>query len=93
MFKIRLNDLSEIKHDLESNIIEARAEILNGKCNVSSILKLGPSAQYKDLSLEKTFCHVKTNMLGVPNGCSQLELRGKNVENRLMNLKVVFEGK
>lgn len=92
-FKIRLNDLKEINHDLEDNIIEVRAERINGACSVSSVIKLGPSAQYKDLSLESTFCEVRTNMLGLPNGCSLLELKGKNAANTSTNLKVSFKGK
>lgn len=92
-FKIRLNDLKEINHDLEDNIIEVRAEIINGKCEVNSVIKLGASAQYKDLLLETTFCEVKTNMLGVPNGCSKLELKGRNAANTSTTLKATFKGK
>lgn len=77
-FKVKLNDLSEIKHDLESNEIEARAEIINGECVVKSIIQLGASAKYVKLDLQRTFCEVETNMVGIPNGCKYLELAGKN---------------
>ncbi len=90
-FKVRLNDLSEIKHDLESNIIEARAEIVNGTCTVNSIIQLGASAKYKKLNLQRTFCEVNS-LLGVPNGCKYLELAGKDNATG-EGLKVKFKGK
>lgn len=77
-FKVKLNDLSEIRHDLESNIIEARAEVINGACVVKSMIQLGASAKYIKLNLQRTYCEVETNMVGIPNGCKYLELAGKN---------------
>lgn len=90
-FKVRLNDLSEIRHDLESNIIEVRAEIVNGQCKVNSIIELGASAKYKKLNLQRTFCDVNSFM-GVPNGCKNLELAGKDNATG-EGLKVQFKGK
>ena len=90
-FTVRLNDLSEIKHDLESNIIEIQAKTINGNCTVNSIIPLGASAKYKKLNLERTYCEVKS-VLGVPNGCKYIELSGKeNTTNEI--LKVKFIGK
>jgi len=90
-FKVRLNDLSEIKHDLESNIIEARAEIVNGKCIVNSIIELGASSKYKKLNLQRTYCEVNSFM-GVPNGCKYLELAGRDNATG-EGLKARFKGK
>lgn len=90
-FKVRLNDLSEIKHDLESNIIEARAEIVNGTCTVNSIIQLGASSKYKKLNLQRTYCEVN-NILGVPKGCKYLELSGKD-EATNADITVRFKGK
>ncbi len=92
VFNVRLNDLSEIKHDLENNIIEVRSEINNGVCTVKSLIKLGASAKYRALNLKRTFCEVETNMLGVPNGCQFLELQGTD-NNTNESLRVRFKGK
>lgn len=90
-FKVRLNDLSEIKHDLESNVIEVRAEIINGTCTVNPIIQLGASAKYKKLNLKRTYCEVNT-VMGIPKGCKFLELSGvENTTNE--QLKVRFKGK
>ena len=91
-FKIRLNDLTEIQHDLEDNTLEVSSEINNGKCETKSIIKLGPSAQYRKLNLKRTFCEVKTNMVGVPSGCKYLELQGVDADNGT-KLTVRFKGK
>ena len=91
-FKVRLNDLSEIRHDLENNTIEARAEINNGECDVKSIIQLGASAKYKKLNLQRTYCEVDKNMLGVPTGCKYLELSGTDAATG-EKLSVRFKGK
>ena len=90
-FKVLLNDLSEIKHDLESNVIEIRSEIVNGTCNVSSVIALGASEKYKKLNLQSTYCEVSST-LGVPKGCKYLELSGKDVATNEV-IKVRFKGK
>lgn len=91
-FKVRLNDLSEIKHDLEDNNIEVKAEIIAGVCTVKSVIKLGASAKYKKMNLERTYCDVDKNFLGVPSGCTYLELQGKQVDTNEA-LKARFKGK
>lgn len=91
-FKVRLNDLSEIKHDLEDNNIEVKAEIVAGVCTVKSVLKLGASSKYKKMNLERTHCDVEKNFLGVPSGCNHLELLGKQIDTN-ETLKVRFKGK
>lgn len=90
-FKVRLNDLSEIKHDLESNIIEVRAEIVNGACTVNSIIQLGASSKYKELNLKRTYCEVNT-VMGIPNGCKFLELSGVEKSSAEV-LKIRYKGK
>lgn len=90
-FKVRLSDLSEIKHDLENNIIEVRSEIINGTCTVNSIIQLGASAKYKKLNMERTYCEVNS-ILGIPNGCKYLELAGKDNATG-EGIKVRFKGK
>lgn len=91
-FKVRLNDLSEIKHDLEDNNIEVKAEIIAGVCTVKSVIKLGASAKYKKMNLERTYCDVDKNFLGVPSGCNYLDLQGKQIDTNEV-LKVRFKGK
>lgn len=91
-FKVKLNDLSEIKHDLESNEIEARAELVNGVCLVKSVIQLGASAKYIKLNLQRTYCEVEKNMVGIPNGCKFLELAGKN-DATGEGVKIRFKGK
>lgn len=91
-FKVKLNDLSEIKHDLESNEIEARAEVVNGACVVKSVIQLGASAKYIKLDLQRTFCEVEKNMVGIPKGCKFLELAGKN-DATDEGVKARFKGK
>lgn len=90
-FKVRLNDLSEIRHDLESNTIEARAEIVNGTCTVNSIIQLGASAKYKKLNLKRTYCEVNS-VFGIPNGCKFLELAGTDNATG-EGIKARFKGK
>ncbi len=91
-FKVSLNDLREIKHDLEDTKIEAIAAIKNGNCEVSSIIKLGASAKYRKLNLTRSYCEVETNLLGVPKGCKYLELQGKDADTG-ESIKVRFKGK
>ena len=91
-FKVRLNDLSEINHDLENNNIEVAAEIVAGICTVKSIIKLGASSKYKKITIEKIFCNVEKNFLGVPSGCTYLELQGKELDT-LEIVKVIYKGK
>lgn len=90
-FLIRLNDLSEIKHDLQSSNVEIKAEIIGGDCVVKSIITLGASAKYRKMNLEKTYCEVKTNLLKVPTGCHYLELQGREVDTDLP-IKVRYKG-
>lgn len=91
-FKVNLNDLKEIKHDLEDTKIEITSEIQNGKCEVSSILKLGASAKYRKLNLKRTYCEVEKNLLGVPTGCKSLELQGTDADSDEA-IRVRFKGK
>ena len=91
-FKVKLNDLSEIKHDLEDTKIEAVATIVNGNCEVNSIIKLGASSKYRKMNLKRTYCEVDKNLLGVPKGCKFLELQGVDADNGEA-LKVRFKGK
>lgn len=91
-FKVKLNDLSEIKHDLEDNNIEAIAVLKNGNCDVSSVIKLGASANYRKMNLKRTFCEVDKNILSVPKGCKYLELQGTDADTG-ESLKVRFKGK
>nr|BDT28964.1 DUF4833 domain-containing protein [Bacteriovorax sp. HI3] len=91
-FKVKLNDLSEIKHDLEDTNIEALAALKNGNCDVTSVIKLGASANYRKMNLKRTFCEVDKNLLGVPKGCKYLELQGTDADTGEA-LKVRFKGK
>lgn len=91
-FKVKLNDLSEINHDLEDTKIEAVAEVVNGACEVRSIVKLGASAKYRKMNLKRTYCQVDKNLVGVPKGCKYLELSGIDADNGEA-LKVRFRGK
>lgn len=91
-FKIRLNDLSEIKHDLEDNTLEVNAVLENGNCNIQSVIKLGASANHRKLNLTRTYCEVSKNMIGIPKGCSYLELQGTDADTG-ESLKVRYKGK
>ena len=78
-FRVKLNDLSEVKHDLVETSMEVASEIINGKCTVKSVLTLGPSGKYRKIDLNRTFCNVSKNLVGVPNGCNYLLLEGTDV--------------
>ena len=78
-FKIRLIDLSELKHDLPLSPIEVVSEISGGVCTVKSVLSLGGSAKYRKIDLKKTFCEVSKNFIGIPNGCNVLHLEGNDI--------------
>lgn len=91
-FKMKLNDLSEINHDLEDATVETQAEINNGNCEVKSILKLGASANYARMNLKRTYCQVDKSFVGVPKGCKFLELKGLNADDDSA-LKIRFNEK
>lgn len=80
-FRIRMGDLNELSHDLTQPVIEVVSEMNQGECEVKAILTLGASARYKKIDLDKTYCEVSTNFLGVPNGCNFLELTGKDLDS------------
>ncbi|MBC7540216.1 MAG: hypothetical protein H7281_15430 [Bacteriovorax sp.] len=79
-YKIRLSDLSELNHDLEDTAMEVSSAVINGKCQVKSVLKLGPSGKYRKLNLKRTYCEVTTNLVGIPNGCKFLDLQGNDAD-------------
>lgn len=78
-FKVRLTDLSELKHDLSDPTMEVVSEVTGGKCAVKSVITLGPSARYRKIDLDRTFCDVSKNFVGLPNGCNFLDLEGKDI--------------
>ena len=78
-FKVRLNDLSEVRHDLTDPTMEVVSEMVNGECTVKSIISLGASSKYRKIDLQKTYCEVTTNFVGIPNGCKYIELIGKDI--------------
>lgn len=81
LFKVELTDLSEVKHDLVDPVLEIKSEVSEGECIVQAILTLGPSNKYRKIDLQKTYCEVTTNFLGIPNGCKFLELQGVDIDN------------
>ncbi len=91
-FTVKLNDLSELRTDLEDNKIDVVAQIANGNCEVKSIIKLGASAKYRKMALNSTFCEVDRNFVGVPKGCKYLDLKGKDADTNEA-LSVRFKGK
>jgi hypothetical protein len=80
-FRMKLNDLTELQHDLNETSIEVQSEIQNGKCNVKSLLMLGASGKYRKLSLKRIYCDVSKNLLGIPNGCNFISLEGQDADN------------
>lgn len=80
-FKVQLTDLSEVKHDLADPVLEIKSEISEGECEVKAILTLGSSHKYRKINLQKTYCEVTTNFMGIPNGCKFLELQGVDIDN------------
>ena len=91
-FKVRMNDLNDLKNDLEDISLETSSTFINGNCKVKTIIKLGPSAKYRKLNLKRTYCEVSTNWVGIPNGCKFLELSGKD-DDTGEDLKVRFNKK
>lgn len=91
-FKIRMNDLSELKHDLEDTTIDVKSEISGGVCQVKSILKLGPSSKYRKINLKRFYCEVSTNMIGIPKGCKFVELQGNDIDTGEL-VKVRYKSK
>lgn len=91
-FKVKLNDLSEVRHDLTDTTMEVMSEVVNGNCVVKSVLTLGASGKYRKMDLNRTFCDVSKNMVGVPNGCNNLILEGTDVATG-ESLKVTFKKK
>lgn len=91
-FKIKLNDLSELRHDLTDTTMEINSEMVNGKCEVKSVLTLGASGRYRKIDLNRTFCNVSKNLIGVPNGCNFIELEGSDTSTG-ETIKVKFKKK
>ena len=87
-----MNDLNDLKNDLEDISLETSSTFINGNCKVKTIIKLGPSAKYRKLNLKRTYCEVSTNWVGIPNGCKFLELSGKD-DDTGEDLKVRFNKK
>lgn len=80
LFRIKLNDLTELRHDLTDTTVDVSSEISQGKCNVKSILHLGASGNYAKMNVKKVYCDVTKNMIGVPNGCSFIQLEGTDAD-------------
>lgn len=80
-FKVKLNDLSEVKHDLEDPSLEVISEYRDGECQVKSILTLGASHKYRKVDITRTYCEVTSNFLGIPNGCKYLDLEGEDIDS------------
>ena len=91
-FRITLNDLKELRHDLTDTTMEIISEMNQGKCGVKSILTLGASGKYRKMDLERTYCEVSKNLIGLPNGCTTLLLEGKDASNGEL-IKVSFRKK
>lgn len=91
-FKVKLNDLSELRHDLADTSVEVVSEISQGKCNVKSVLHLGASGAYSKMNVKRVYCEVTKNMLGVPNGCNFIQLEGNDVDTGI-KISVKFKKK
>lgn|GEM_PF-1955491 len=91
-FKVTIDDLNELRHDLTDTSMEVVSEVNEGNCIVKSILTLGPSGNYKKMDLEKTYCEVSRNLFGIPSGCLSLLLEGKEVPNG-ETIKITFRKK
>lgn len=91
-FKAKLTDLTEVKHDLPDPALEIKSEVTHGECAVQAILSLGPSQQYRKINLQRTYCEVTTNIMGIPNGCKFLELQGVDIDNG-ESVSVIFKKK
>ena len=79
-FSSTLGDLKELKHDLNDPSITVTSMRSGDTCKVRSVLQLGPKDNNRKLSLEKIYCDVSKNIVGIPNGCKYLELKGTDVE-------------
>lgn len=80
-FKVALNDLKELRHDLPDSSLKVSSLKEKERCSVQSVLELGPSKGNKKINLTRTFCKVETNFLGIPVGCKFIELEGKSVSS------------
>lgn len=89
-FKVALNDLKEVKHDLPNSELSVNSVMKKGKCSVQTILELGPSKDHKKINLARSFCKVDTNILGIPIGCEFLELEGSVIDTGA-ELRAKFE--
>lgn len=81
LFKVAFADLSMLKHDLADPIVEVRSEMVNGKCQVQSVISLGASVKYSKMDVKKTFCEVSKNFIGIPTGCKFLDLEGVDADS------------
>lgn len=80
-FRIQMNDLNELRHDLTDISMEITSEVVGGKCGVKSIMTLGASSRYRKMNLKRTYCDVSKNFVGIPNGCHYLELEGSDIDS------------
>lgn len=79
-FRLGLNDMKEVRHDLSDTTMEVASEIEGGKCVVKSIMTLGASQKYRKIDLNRVYCEVTTNLVGIPNGCKFLDVEGTDIQ-------------
>lgn len=89
-YKLALTDLSELKHDLQDTTVDVVAQIQEGKCLSKAIIKLGPSGNYRKMSLSKIHCTASKNFVGVPDGCKKITLSGSDADSNEKLKDVVF---
>lgn len=63
-FFVKVNDLNEMKHDLENPRLLVRAvKSADGKCNVESLMTMGPSDQRAVVRLDNIYATAETTFL------------------------------
>lgn len=80
-FKLRLNDLTEVSHDIADPTLEVSSELVNGQCRVRSVMTLGHSQKYRRIDLDRIYGEVDKNLMGVPSTLKYIDLDGKDVDN------------
>lgn len=76
-FYVNLNDMKEVRHDLKDNRLHVRSEMVEGKCQVSASMTLGPSAGNAKIHLNKVYSEAKKGLI-MPSLVS-ITLSGKDV--------------
>jgi hypothetical protein len=81
-FQVRLNDFTELRHDLGNDpLITVKSAKTGGKCEAKAVVQLGPSDQNRSILLETVVANSKKKALPPFRELLSLTLKGIDLES------------